>query len=94
VSGVTKRVPPIFRRDIQQIVQDRLASRDPRHAYTRKLLAAVPVADPGRRRRDTALSSDEIPSPIRDVGDEPNVAPLVEVAPGHFVAQHRVGGPY
>ena len=38
--------------------------------------------------------SDEIPSPIRAVGDEPVVEPLVEVVPGHFVAQHRIAGAY
>jgi len=38
--------------------------------------------------------ADEIPSPIRAVGDPPQVAPLHEVAPGHFVARHPVGGPY
>ena len=31
---------------------------------------------------------------IRSGGDEPVVPPLVEVAPGHFVAMHHVGGPY
>jgi glutathione transport system ATP-binding protein len=67
---------------------------DPRHPYTRKLLAAVPVADPARRRRKRELSSVEIPSPIRAVGDEPVVRPLQEVAPGHYVATHHVGGPY
>jgi glutathione transport system ATP-binding protein len=72
----------------------RLVFGNPQHPYTRKLLAAVPVADPSKRRLERALSSDEIPSPIRDVGNEPTVAPLVEVAPGHFVARHRVGGPY
>ena len=49
---------------------------------------------PARRRRERALSSEEIPSPIRAVGDEPDVAPLAQVAPGHFVATHRVGGAY
>jgi ABC-type dipeptide/oligopeptide/nickel transport system ATPase component len=67
---------------------------NPQHPYTRKLMAAVPVADPSRRRRERTLSSEEIPSPIRELGDEPQVPPLVEVAPGHFVAAHRVGGPY
>jgi len=52
------------------------------------------VADPARRRRKTELSSEEIPSPIRAVGDEPVVAPLVEVGPGHFVATHRISGAY
>jgi glutathione transport system ATP-binding protein len=67
---------------------------DPRHPYTRRLLAAVPVADPAQRHRRTELSSGEIPSPVRDVGDEPVVLPLAEVAPGHFVATHRIAGPY
>ena len=65
----------------------------PQHPYTRKLLSAVPVADPTRRRK-RELTSDEIPSPIRALGDEPDVAPLREVAPGHFVAMHRVSGAY
>jgi glutathione transport system ATP-binding protein len=55
-------------------------------------MAAVPVADPGRRRRKRELSSAEIPSPIRDIGDEPEILPLREVGPGHFVAESRVAG--
>lgn len=57
----------------------------PQHAYTRKLLAAVPVADPSHRREHMLLEG-EILSPIRKVGDEPNIYPLIEVHPGHFVS--------
>jgi glutathione transport system ATP-binding protein len=53
-------------------------------------MAAVPVADPAHRRRERALLVDEIPSPIHALGDEPEVAPLMEVAPGHFVARHVI----
>jgi hypothetical protein len=63
-------------------------------SYTRKLLAAVPVADPSRRRPKRELSSDEVPSPIRAIGDEPVVAPLREIEPGHFVATHRISSAY
>ena len=35
---------------------------DPRHPYTRALLAAVPVADPARRSEPVRLG-DELPSP-------------------------------
>ena len=66
----------------------------PQHAYTRKLMAAVPVADPSRRHKQRALLEGEIPSPIRAVGDEPEVPPLVQVAPGHFVARHAIGGAF
>lgn len=58
----------------------------PQHAYTRKLLAAVPVADPAQRREHVLLEG-EIPSPIRRVGDEPSVHPLFEIHPGHFVSR-------
>lgn len=58
----------------------------PQHAYTRKLLSAVPVADPHHRREHLLLDGD-IPSPIRRVGDEPTVYPLDEIATGHFVSR-------
>jgi glutathione transport system ATP-binding protein len=94
VERMSHRVAVMYLGQIVEIGPRRMVFGNPQHPYTQKLLAAVPIADPRRRRRQRALSSDEIPSPIRDVGDEPIVAPLVEVAPGHFVARHRVGGPY
>jgi glutathione transport system ATP-binding protein len=94
VERVSHRVAVMYLGQIVEIGPRRLVFGNPQHPYTRKLMAAVPVADPARRRRERALSSEEIPSPIRDVGDDPNVPPLAEVAPGHFVATHRVGGPY
>ena len=94
VERVSHRVAVMYLGQIVEIGPRRAIFENPRHPYTRKLMAAVPVADPRRRRRERALSSEEIPSPIRAVGDEPSVAPLTEVAPGHFVATHRVGGAY
>ena len=94
VERVSHRVAVMYLGQIVEIGPRRAVFGDPRHPYTRKLMAAVPVADPTRRRRERALSSEEIPSPIRTVGDEPDVAPLAQVAPGHFVATHRVGGAY
>jgi glutathione transport system ATP-binding protein len=94
VERVSHRVAVMYLGQIVEIGPRRAIFDDPRHAYTRKLLSAVPIADPARRRGKRELSSDEIPSPIRAAGDEPVVRPLQEVAPGHFVATHRVGGPY
>ena len=31
---------------------------------------------------------------MRRLDDPPQVAPLVEVGPGHYVARHHVGGLY
>ncbi len=94
VERVSHRVAVMFLGQIVEIGPRRAIFENPRHPYTRKLMAAVPVADPAQRRRQTELSSEEIPSPIRAVGDEPDVRPLEEVAPGHFVARHRIAGPY
>ena len=94
VERISHRVAVMYLGQIVEIGPRRAIFENPRHPYTRKLLAAVPVADPARRRRKRALSSDEIPSPVRAVGDEPTVAPLEQVGPGHFVATHRVGGAY
>jgi glutathione transport system ATP-binding protein len=94
VERMSHRVAVMYLGQIVEIGPRRAVFGKPQHPYTRRLMAAVPIADPAKRRRDRALSSEEIPSPIRDVGDEPRVAPLAEVAPGHFVATHRVGGAY
>jgi glutathione transport system ATP-binding protein len=94
VERVSHRVAVMYLGQIVEIGPRRAIFENPQHAYTRKLMAAVPIADPAQRRRQTALSSDEIPSPIRAVGDEPVVLPLQEVGPGHLVATHRIGGAY
>jgi glutathione transport system ATP-binding protein len=94
VERISHRVAVMYLGQIVEIGPRRAVFGDPRHPYTRKLMAAVPVADPSRRRGKRELSSEEIPSPIRAVGDEPVVASLAEVGPGHFVATHRVGGAY
>ncbi len=69
--------------------RDRSAARDIRESAAR-LHAKADGGGAGRRSFATPprneLSSEEIPSPVRAVGDEPVVAPLVEVGPGHYVA--------
>jgi oligopeptide/dipeptide ABC transporter ATP-binding protein len=74
----------------------------PLHPYTRALLSAVPIPEPGISRERLALAG-EIPSPVdipqgcrlrgrcplaQDLCVRP--VPLREVAPGHWVACHLV----
>eukprot|EP01037_Dinobryon_pediforme_P003859 gene3859-3908_t len=73
-------------REMAQIFQN------PQHPYTRKLMSAVPIADPTRRHQKRVLDVDELPSPIRGLNDDPLVAPLVQVGPDHYVARHQIGG--
>ncbi len=86
VEKVSHRVAVLYLGQIVELGTRRQIFESPQHAYTRKLLAAVPVAEPGRHI-DTSLIEGEIPSPVRRVGDEPAIIPLVEFAPGHRVAR-------
>ncbi len=94
VERISHRVAVMFLGQIVEIGPRRAVFENPQHPYTRKLMAAVPVADPAHRRPEQALLVDEIPSPIRAAGDEPIVAPLVQVGDGHFVARHPIAGAY
>ncbi|BEV14909.1 dipeptide ABC transporter ATP-binding protein [Herbaspirillum sp. DW155] len=94
VERISHRVAVMYLGQIVEIGPRRAIFENPQHPYTRKLMAAVPVADPTLRQPGKKLMTDEIPSPIRLVGDEPRVEPLREVAPGHFVAQHRIAGAF
>ncbi|MGN6579434.1 MAG: dipeptide ABC transporter ATP-binding protein [Bordetella sp.] len=94
VERISHRVAVMYLGQIVEIGPRRAIFENPQHPYTRKLMSAVPIADPARRHIKRELLSDEIPSPIRAVGDEPIVEPLVQVAPHHFVARHRVAGLY
>nr|WP_314358791.1 dipeptide ABC transporter ATP-binding protein [uncultured Achromobacter sp.] len=86
VEKVSHRVAVLYLGQIVELGTRRQIFESPQHSYTRKLLAAVPVAEPGRHI-DTSLIEGEIPSPVRRVGDEPAIIPLTEFAPGHQVAR-------
>jgi len=86
VEKMSHRVAVLHLGQVVELGERRAVFDSPQHSYTRKLLSAVPVADPAQRRERTLLQGD-ILSPIRKVGDEPEHWPLVQVASGHFVAQ-------
>ncbi len=86
IERVSHRVAVMYLGQIVEMGPRRAIFEDPRHPYTRKLMEAVPIADPSRRSQDRKLLSGEIPSPIRRVGDSPVALSLREVSTGHFVA--------
>lgn len=93
VERVSHRVAVMYLGQIVEIGPRQAVFENPQHPYTKKLMQAVPIADP-TARRTVKLAVSDIPSPIRKVGEEPLVKPLVQVGPDHYVAKHRVGGDY
>ncbi|MCP5156425.1 MAG: dipeptide ABC transporter ATP-binding protein [Ectothiorhodospiraceae bacterium] len=88
VERISHRVAVMYLGQIVEMGPRAAVFEDPRHPYTKKLMAAVPVADPTKRKKELRLMTDEIPSPLRPLGYEPEVTNLEEVAPGHFVMPH------
>jgi ABC-type oligopeptide transport system ATPase subunit len=88
VERISHRVAVMYLGQIVELGSRQAVFENPTHPYTKKLLAAVPVADPRERNLNRALNADEIPSPVKPVGYEPTLAKMDEVSPGHFVLPH------
>ncbi|WP_334064052.1 ABC transporter ATP-binding protein [Limimaricola cinnabarinus] len=59
---------------------------DPRHPYTRQLIAAVPVPDPTRVPPPFSRPQGDVPSPVKRRGMEPRIEALTDIGGGHMVA--------
>jgi oligopeptide/dipeptide ABC transporter ATP-binding protein len=100
VKHVSDRVAVMYLGKIVELAPSESIYRDPRHAYTKALLSAIPSTDPNASRERILLEG-EIPSPI----DPPRGSafghrikhprydetigmelPLREITPGHWVA--------
>ncbi|HEX8416195.1 MAG TPA: ATP-binding cassette domain-containing protein [Methylobacterium sp.] len=85
VRYLCHRVAVLWRGRIVELAGSDALYGDPRHPYTQRLLAAVPVPDPVAERSRVAAMGLAEPTP-EDEGHA-----LVEVAPGHWVAQDAAG---
>ena len=89
VERISHRVAVMYMGQIVEIGPRRAVFENPQHPYTRKLMAAVPVADPAHRLPQRVLLQDELPGNIRKRGESTERVTLREVSPGHFVAPPR-----
>ncbi len=85
VERISHRVAVLYLGQVVELGSRAQVFESPAHPYTRRLLSAVPSADPARRRPHVPLEG-EIPSPIRPAGDPPRILAHREIAPGHLVA--------
>ena len=85
VERISHRVAVMYLGQIVEIGPRQAIFENPQHSYTKKLLSAIPIADP-TKRKERPLLTGEIPSPIRAVGDNPELVQMREVGAGHFAA--------
>jgi peptide/nickel transport system ATP-binding protein len=103
VQALCDRVVVLFLGRVVESGPAQSVLQSPLHPYTRALLAAVPIADPAvQRDRLTQRLTGDLPSPIDsraamryfpsrmidDADADQPTLPLVEVQPGHWVAEH------
>ena len=85
VERISHRVAVMYLGEIVELGPREAVFGDPRHAYTRKLMSAVPVADPRQRKTELRLMTDEIPSALRPLAYVPPERHFEEVSSGHWV---------
>jgi len=83
VKQISDRVAVMYRGRIVELAESEELYANPRHPYTRKLLAAIPVPDPQVEKRRRSLPTED-----EAEGDpyELERSELVEVSKGHWVA--------
>lgn len=85
VERVSHRVAVMYLGEIVEIGPREAIFQNPQHPYTRRLLAAVPIADPARRAQKRFISNEELKSPVRAADYVPPMREYREVSPGHSV---------
>jgi peptide/nickel transport system ATP-binding protein len=85
VERVSHRVAVMYMGEIVEIGPRASVLGNPQHAYTRKLLSAVPVPDPAKRNARKRLGVEELKSPFRPRGFVTPTRTYRDLGGGHRV---------
>jgi oligopeptide/dipeptide ABC transporter ATP-binding protein len=103
VRRIAHRVMVLYLGRVVELADRDTIYTDPRHPYTKALISAVPIPDPRlERAKKRVRLAGELPSPLDtraslmflkskaiDDPDAEQYRPrLIEIAPGHLVAEH------
>jgi oligopeptide/dipeptide ABC transporter ATP-binding protein len=103
IRQISHRVAVMYLGHLMEMAPRRTIYAAPLHPYTHSLLSAVPIPDPKlQKRRSRIMLEGDLPSPINPPSGcvfrtrcfqaqercSVEVPPLVELAPGHYVACH------
>ncbi|PZR00118.1 MAG: ABC transporter ATP-binding protein [Cereibacter sphaeroides] len=86
VENIADRVAVMYLGQIVEMGTRAQIFGNPQHAYTRRLIEAVPVPDPDHPRPPGVRLTGEIPSPIHPAGHGPERITLADAGGGHLVA--------
>ena len=87
VERVSHRVAVMYLGEIVEIGPAGAVFGNPQHPYTKRLIAAVPVPDPARRRQIRKPDNSEIKSPIRPLDYAVPGRTYRDLGAGHLVQQ-------
>ena len=85
VERVSHRVAVMYMGEIVEIGSRAAIFENPQHAYTKKLIAAVPIPDPSRRHLKRVVGNDEIRNFVRPIGYQPPQRRYRSLGGDHFV---------
>jgi peptide/nickel transport system ATP-binding protein/glutathione transport system ATP-binding protein len=82
VERIAHRIAVIYAGQIVEIGDAASVLSEPKHSYTRRLIAAVPTV--ARRKENFTLDTRQVPSLVRPLGFEPAVSEWRRFAPDHI----------
>jgi peptide/nickel transport system ATP-binding protein len=85
VENISDRVAVMYAGRIVELGSRDAIFSNPAHAYTKRLIQAVPIADPSRRRAAFPKAGGDLPSTRHPVGYAPPPLTMRKVSDGHFV---------
>ena len=85
VEQISHRVAVMYLGRIVETGTRAQVFENPQHPYTRRLMEAVPVADPDRARKPFLRNESELPSPVQDLDYVPPVLVAQKLGGGHTV---------